>query len=92
MKTKSLAVGCAALVAAGATAAVTQSYDPSLIAYSYEYYADAEMTEHLGSAYDTCVDLGGTVVVSNPYIPTPYYTQTPMYVCSDMGPWLPPGW
>lgn len=35
---------------------------------------------------------GSTVYVSSPYIPTAYYDRTPMYVCSEMGPYLPPDW
>lgn len=69
-----------------------QSWDPSMVAYSYIYYADAEKTEVLGHAWDTCRQSGNHVYVSRPYIPTAYYDQTPMYVCAEMGPYLPPDW
>lgn len=88
-----IAAGLATTVAVGPAVAVVQSYDPSLIAYSYVYYADAEKTEVLGYAWDNCVSgIGGHVWVQKPYIPTPYYDETPAYVCSGMGPWLPPDW
>ena len=87
-----LAVGAAVLfsVAVGPAAALVQT--PDLTAYSYVYYADAAKTEVLGYARDRCVTSGNTVYVAHPYIPTPYYDQTAMYVCSGMGPYLPPDW
>lgn len=91
-----LAVATAALftTAVGPVQALAlQSWDPNLVAYTYVYYADAEKTEVLGYAFDTCVGVGSSgVVVSRPYIPTAYYDQTPMFVCSSMGPYLPPDW
>ena len=62
--------------------------DPSLIGYTYIYYADAEMTQELGMAEDQCVTRGSTVIVAQPYIPTPYYTQTATFWCSGLGPIL----
>jgi hypothetical protein len=79
-------------VAVGPAEALVQSWDPNLVAYSYVYYADAEKTQMLGYAFDRCVMSGNTVYVAHPYIPTPYYDQTPEYVCSEMGPYLPPDW
>jgi hypothetical protein len=73
---------------APAVAMTMQSWDPSSVAYSYDYYADAAKTEFLGSAYDTC-DTSG---VLRPNIPTPYYDQTPIFVCGPLGPYLPPDW
>ena len=87
-----LAVGAAVLfsVAVGPAAALVQT--PDLTAYSYVYYADAAKTEVLGYAMDRCVTSGNTVYVAHPYIPTPYYDQTAMYVCTAMGPYQPPAW
>ncbi|GAA0644920.1 hypothetical protein [Brevundimonas lenta] len=90
-----LAVAAAALTTAAvgpAEALVRQSWDPSMVAYSYVYYADAAKTIELGYAEDQCVASGSSVYVSSPYIPTAYYDRTPMYVCSGMGPYLPPDW
>lgn len=80
-----------ASVAVGPAVALVQNPDP-LTAYTYVYYADAAKTEVLGYASDRCVTSGNTVYVVHPYIPTPYYDQTAMYVCSGMGPYLPPDW
>ncbi|MDP3802928.1 hypothetical protein [Brevundimonas sp.] len=90
-----LAVATATLVTAAvgpAEALMRQSWDPALVAYSYVYYADEAKTEELGTATDSCGQSGSWVYVIHPYIPTPYYDQTPMYVCSEMGPYLPPDW
>lgn len=90
-----LGAAAAALVSAAvgpAEALVRQSWDPALVAYSYVYYADAAKTQELGYATDRCGQSGSWVYVIHPYIPTPYYDQTPMYVCSEMGPYLPPDW
>lgn len=86
-----VAVAAAAMftVAVGPAAALVQDWNPDLIAYSYVYYADAEKTQVLGYATDHCEMSGDMVVVIRPYIPTAYYDQTPMYVCSGMGPYLP---
>lgn len=86
-----VAVAAAAVftVAVGPAAALVQVGYPDLTAYSYVYYADAEKTQVLGYAFDHCEMSGNTVVVIHPYIPTAYYDQSPMYVCSDMGPILP---
>ena len=91
----SAGIAALALVSAAvgpAEALIKQSWDPALVAYSYVYYADAAKTQELGTAEDTCGQSGSYVYVINPYIPTPYYDQTPMYVCSEMGPYLPPDW
>lgn len=90
-----LAVAAAAVVGAGfgpAEALIRQSWDPSLIAYSYVYYADAAKTQELGRAWDQCGQSGSNIYVIKPFIPTPYYDETPMYVCAEMGPYLPPDW
>lgn len=86
-----VAVAAAAVftVAVGPAAALVQVGNPDLIAYSYVYYADAEKTQVLGYAFDRCVTSGNTVYVAHPYIPTPYYDQSPMFYCSEMGPYLP---
>ncbi|MBJ7511140.1 hypothetical protein [Brevundimonas sp.] len=86
------AVGATTVAFGPAEALVRESWDPSLIAYSYVYYADAAKTEVLGYAWDTCGEGGGNVYVLKPYIPTPYYDETPAFVCSGMGPYLPPDW
>lgn len=91
----SLALASAVLVTAAfgpAEAVVRQSYDPEAVAYSYSYYADEAKTEYLGEAYDTCGGSQYNHWVLHPYIPTAYYDQTPMYVCTGMGPYLPPDW
>ena len=75
-----------------AEALVQSSWDPSLVAYSYVYYADAAKTQQLGTAWDTCRQSGSTIYVIKPNIPTAYYDETPMFVCSGMGPYLPPDW
>lgn len=96
-RVQNLAIAIAAIatttVAFGpAEALVQSSWDPSLVAYSYVYYADAAKTQQLGTAWDTCRQSGSTVYVIKPYIPTAYYDETPMFVCSGMGPYLPPDW
>lgn len=75
-----------------AEALVRQSYDPLAVAYSYNYYADAEMTEYLGTVGDRCGGSQYNHWVLHPYIPTAYYDQTPMFVCTGGGPYLPPDW
>jgi hypothetical protein len=76
-----------------ATAAVAQTYLDPQIAYSYVYYADEAKTEVLGYTFDTgCVVSGRNVYAQRVNIPTPYFDATPMYVCSGMGPYLPPDW
>jgi len=78
--------------AVGPVQALVQSWDPNLVAYSYVYYADAEKTEVLGYAWDTCGQSGSHIYVTRPYIPTAYYDQTPTFVCAELGPYLPPDW
>jgi hypothetical protein len=73
-------------------ARVRDSWDPALVAYSYVYYADAAKTQELGTAWDTCSQTFSNIYVLKPYLPTPYYDETPMYVCAEMGPYLPPDW
>lgn len=88
-----LAAAAAAAVSAAigpAQALAVQAYDPDLIAYSYVYYADEARTEVLGYASDRCGQSGSYVYVIRPYIPTPYYDQTQIFVCSGGGPYLPP--
>lgn len=97
IRVRNLALAIAATAAATVTfgpaeALVQSSWDPSLVAYSYVYYADEAKTEVLGYAWDTCGGSGNNVYVLKPYIPTPYYDETPSYVCSGMGPYLPPDW
>lgn len=93
MLTLYVVAGLLMIVSVDSTEASTkQSWDPSLVAYSYDYYADPEKTEYLGTVQDACISVGENVIVSNPNIPTPYYNQTPMYVCSGMGPYLPGDW
>lgn len=87
-----LAASLATVAVGPAEALVRQSWDPGLVAYSYVYYADAAKTQELGTAADSCGQSGSWVYVTSPYIPTPYFDQTPMYVCSEMGPYLPPDW
>ncbi|WP_292037453.1 MULTISPECIES: hypothetical protein [unclassified Brevundimonas] len=59
------------------------------IAYSYEVYADETMTTLIGSGSDTC---NGGPFVTSPSLPTGYTVKTRMFVCSDMGPYLPWDW
>ena len=97
MKAKHLCLALAGAVlttvAVGpAEAVMRQSYDPLAVAYVYHYYADAEMTEYLGTTSDHCGGSQHNHWVLHPYIPTPYYEQIPMYVCTGMGPYLPPDW
>jgi hypothetical protein len=97
IRVRNLAMAIAATAAATVTfgpaeALVQSSWDPSLVAYSYVYYADAAKTQELGTAWDRCGGGGSNVYVLKPYIPTAYYDETPMYVCSGMGPYLPPDW
>lgn len=63
------------------------------IAYSYVYYADAEKTEMLGMASDTCTASYDPMYAGHalhPYIPTPYYDETIIHHCGEMGPVLLP--
>jgi hypothetical protein len=102
MKRRNLGIGTAATILATiglgvVTASAHEEYFCNWegcfnIAYSYTYYADAEKTEVLGSASDTCVQSGETVYAAHPYIPTAYYDETPMYVCAQLGPYLPSDW
>lgn len=62
------------------------------IAYVYTFYSDAEKTQVTGYAEDRCVQSGNTVYASHPNISTPYYDETPIFVCSGMGPYLPSNW
>jgi hypothetical protein len=63
------------------------------IAYSYEVYSDAGLTNLIGSGYDSCVSgIGGTVYVTSPQLPSGYEVKTQMYVCTSMGPYLPWDW
>ena len=91
---KHLGLAAAAAVvfsaAVGPVEAMGGPPDPSLIGYTYIYYADAEMTVELGMAEDQCVTSGSDVIVTQPYIPTPYYTQTATFWCSSLGPILMP--
>lgn len=81
------------LTASMAGAALAQTYLDPKIAYSYDYYADAEKTQYLGTTVDTgCVVSGHEVYAQRVNIPSPYYDATPMYMCSGVGPWLPPDW
>ena len=90
---KSAAAGTALLMAAGATAVWAQSYDPELTAYHYVYYSDAAKTQYQGEISDQgCAVSGNYVYVVRANVPSPYYDAYPMYVCSGMGPWLPPDW
>lgn len=90
-----LAVAAAALFTAAvgpAEAVVRQSWDPEAVAYHYTYYNDEAKTQYGGEAYDTCGGSAGNHWVLHPYIPTPYYDQEPMYVCTSIGPYMPPDW
>ena len=96
-RVQTLAIALAAVatttVAFGpAEALVQESWNPSHVAYSYVYYSDAAKTQQLGTAWDTCRQSGQTIYVIKPFIPTAYYDETPMFVCSGMGPYLPPDW
>lgn len=103
MKLKTLGLGAAMVVLAtvglgAATATASGEYDwydgkyyPR--AYSYIYYSDAEKTQVLGTAYDTCIvsyDPTYAAHVSNPYIPTAYYDESFMHHCGGMGPVILP--
>ena len=90
---KWLATGATMLLAAGATAVWAQSYDPELIAYQYVYYADAAKTQYEGTIMDQgCGGSGSFVYVIRANVPSPYYDAYPIYVCTEMGPYLPPEW
>lgn len=94
--TKRIKVGIAAagLLAAGmAGAALAQSYLDPHIAYSYVLYEDAEKTIITGYDSDRgCVVSGQNVYAQRVQLHTPYYDATPMYLCTGMGPYLPPEW
>lgn len=71
----------------------TTPNDCAPIAYSYEVYSDAELTNLIATGQDSCVGgIGGNVYVTSPQLPSGYEVKTPMYVCSGMGPYLPPEW
>ncbi len=71
----------------------TTPNDCAPIAYSYEVYSDPELTNLIATGQDSCVGgIGGTVYVTSPQLPSGYEVKTPMYVCSGMGPYLPPEW
>jgi hypothetical protein len=80
-----------------ATSAVVQSedyycfgYDSCWpIAFHHEVYSDAEMTNLIGSGYDTC---NGGPHVTSPWLPSGYTVKTRMFVCAGSGPYLPPDW
>lgn len=76
-----------------ATAALAQAYLDPQIAYSYDYYADAEKTIYLGHTFDRgCIRSGSTVRANRVQVPTQYFDATPSYVCTLNGPYLPPDW
>jgi len=97
-------LGAAAPPPAAAAAASVQQYYPGPgvycfgpnqcfpIAYSYEVYSDAEHTNYIGGGYDTCVQSGSMIYVSSPNLPSGYEVKTPMYVCTEMGPFEPGDW
>lgn len=59
------------------------------VAFSHEVYSDSTMTTLIGSGEDTC---NGGPHVTSPMLPSGYAVRTRMYVCSEMGPYLPPEW
>lgn len=59
------------------------------IAFQHEIYSDAEMTNLIGSGYDSC---NGGPHVTSPWLPAGYEVKTRMYVCAGNGPYLPPDW
>jgi len=85
------AAAVAAVIAAPLAAAALQS-PAGPTAYRYIIYADAAKTEIIGMAEDTCGESGGYVYVISPNIPTPYYDQERAFICTGMGPYLPPDW
>lgn len=63
------------------------------IAFQREVYSDAELTNLIGSGYDSCVGGHGDMVwITTPQLPTGYEVATPMYVCTPGGPYLPMDW
>ena len=62
------------------------------IAYQHEVYSDSAHTNYIGGGYDSCVQSGSQIYVSSPNLPTGYDVKTPMYVCTDMGPYEPGDW
>jgi hypothetical protein len=91
-----LAGAAAVLSAAGAAWAHDEYwYAPEgvfAIAYTYTLYADAEKTQVIGTLNDTCVQSGSVVTANHPNITTPYYDETAIYTCAEMGPYLPSNW
>ncbi|MNH49258.1 hypothetical protein D3C85_828340 [compost metagenome] len=84
----------AAFLTAGiAGVAVAQTYLDPQVAYSYVLYEDAAKTIVIGYDSDRgCVVSGQNVYAQRVQLHTPYYDATPMYICSGMGPYLPPDW
>lgn len=62
------------------------------IAYQRDVYSDAAHTNWIGGGSDSCVQSGSMIYVTTPQLPAGYEVKTPMYVCSGMGPYLPPEW
>jgi len=62
------------------------------IAYSHEVYSDAGLTNLIATGSDSCTGSGSQVYVSSPQLPGGYDVKTPMYVCTDFGPYLPMDW
>ncbi len=62
------------------------------IADSYAVYSDASHTNYIGGGEDTCVQSGSQIYVSSPNLPAGYVVKTPIYVCTDMGPFEPGDW
>ena len=82
-------VGVVLAVTAAPATAFQSGWGEENIAYTYTLYADAEKTIWIGFASDTC-GWGGSVI--SPNISTPYFDREPAFVCTDMGPYLPPHW
>jgi hypothetical protein len=81
------------LTASIAGVAMAQTYLDPQIAYSYVLYEDAAKTIVIGYDSDRgCVVSGHNVYAQRVQLHTPYYDATPMYICSGMGPYLPPDW
>lgn len=62
------------------------------IAYQRDVYSDAELTNLIGSGSDSCVQSGSMIYTSTPQLPSGYEVATQIYVCTEMGPYLPPEW
>lgn len=90
-----LAAGATPMAATSAAAQSSEEYycigygNCWPIAFYHEVYSDPEMTNLIGSGYDTC---NGGPNVSSPWLPAGYAVKTRMFVCAGSGPYLPPDW